>query len=239
MINEPYLERQASNKVFQLQVAHSIGMEVPKTLVSSDPARIVGFVQEQWAAGHEVIYKAVSVVSSAQQSTQLLDRDMLQHLETARHCPTIIQRRAAGLDVRVTVVGSRLFAFEQVPVGEPLGVDGRFDEYRCVKIETPALIREQILRMQAELGLVFGAYDFKRADNGSFMFLEVNPTGQWLWGELGARLQIAEALAAALIDGPLTPRSLTHEPYLREQIPEIDSLVFDLESYSRALHSTS
>ncbi len=31
----------------------------------------------------------------------------------------------------------------------------------------------------AELGLVFGAFDFIETPSGEYVFLEINPTGKW------------------------------------------------------------
>jgi hypothetical protein len=236
VINEPYTERRAANKILQLQVAHSVGLKVPQTLVSNDSRRIRSFVEREWGGGREVIYKTVTLTRSAQQSTQLFDQDAICQLDSARHCPTIFQRRAAGVDVRVTVVGKRLFAFEQDPKGRDSGVDGRFDEFDCVKMEVPEDTCRKVLRMQRDLGLAFGAYDFKKGEDGELVFLEVNPTGQWLWAELQARLRIAEAVAAALIDGPNVARPLMHEPFLQDDVPEVNALEFDIGAYTRALH---
>jgi D-alanine-D-alanine ligase-like ATP-grasp enzyme len=50
------------------------------------------------------------------------------------------------------------------------------------------------------LGLRFGALDFLVRPDGTHVFLEINPNGQWAWIE-----QVAPAIASAIADA-LTER---------------------------------
>jgi glutathione synthase/RimK-type ligase-like ATP-grasp enzyme len=45
------------------------------------------------------------------------------------------------------------------------------------------------------LGLEFGALDFIVTETGVWYFLEVNPSGQWLWIEDLTGLPIADSIA--------------------------------------------
>jgi glutathione synthase/RimK-type ligase-like ATP-grasp enzyme len=49
------------------------------------------------------------------------------------------------------------------------------------------------------LGLTFGAIDLIQKPDGEFVFLEVNPNGQWLWLERMLNLGISQAVAEWLI----------------------------------------
>ena len=51
--------------------------------------------------------------------------------------------------------------------------------------------------MQA-LGLTFGAVDLVETPDHDFVFLEVNPNGQWLWIEDQLQLGITDAIVAWL-----------------------------------------
>jgi hypothetical protein len=63
------------------------------------------------------------------------------------------------------------------------------------------------------LGLHFGAYDFLRTEDGTWHFLEVNATGQWLYVETGASLPIAEAFARLLWDDAADEPGFRLAPY--------------------------
>jgi hypothetical protein len=47
--------------------------------------------------------------------------------------------------------------------------------------------------------LRFGAFDLIEQPNGEFVFLEVNPAGNWLWLEDRVNVPISDRLVAALL----------------------------------------
>lgn len=51
-----------------------------------------------------------------------------------------------------------------------------------------------------KLGLVFGALDFIIKPNGEYIFLEVNPNGQWLWLDDILDLGITESIGNWLMN---------------------------------------
>lgn len=52
------------------------------------------------------------------------------------------------------------------------------------QIELPKIISARCIELVHKLGRQFGAIDLLLTPNGKYMFLEVNPTGQWLWIEV-------------------------------------------------------
>ena len=48
------------------------------------------------------------------------------------------------------------------------------------------------------LGLAFGAIDLVLTPEGQYVFLEINPSGQWLWLEDKLGFPITERIAAWL-----------------------------------------
>jgi hypothetical protein len=48
---------------------------------------------------------------------------------------------------------------------------------------------------------VYGAFDFIVTPKGHYVFLEVNPAGQYMWVEAKTRLPITLALAEVLSNG--------------------------------------
>ena len=50
------------------------------------------------------------------------------------------------------------------------------------------------------LGLEFGALDFVRTPEDRYVFLEVNPNGQWLWLDDSLNLGITAATANWLVE---------------------------------------
>ena len=50
------------------------------------------------------------------------------------------------------------------------------------------------------LGLVYGAIDMRRTADDRYVFLEINPAGQWLFIEQHSRQPITAAVAELLHD---------------------------------------
>ena len=68
------------------------------------------------------------------------------------------------------------------------------------------LVSRRCAAVVRELGLTFGAIDLIRTPEGEYVFLEVNPNGQWAWIENYTGLQIGEAIARQLAGIPAPPR---------------------------------
>ena len=48
------------------------------------------------------------------------------------------------------------------------------------------------------MGLYFGAFDFILDPDGRYVFLEMNPFGQWVWIEQLCTLRIADSLVGLM-----------------------------------------
>ena len=53
--------------------------------------------------------------------------------------------------------------------------------------------------MLKDFGLMFGAFDFIVDQNGDWIFLEINPNGQWLWLEKILGLPISKKIVDYLV----------------------------------------
>lgn len=60
------------------------------------------------------------------------------------------------------------------------------------------------LALTRKLNLQFGAIDFVETPTGEFIFLEINPNGQWAWIEEQTGMPISETIAKQLIDEHLS-----------------------------------
>ena len=82
----------------------------------------------------------------------------------------------------------------------------------------PEGVRFKLLALHTQLGLSFGAYDFIRSHDGRWVFLEVNPSGQWLYVETGAAHRISEALARLLWSGRVSDDDLKGAPFCESEL---------------------
>jgi len=195
LINDPFFEDRANVKPFQLKAASQAGLLIAPTLISNSPESILKFARHQWDAGHQVVYKSVAANQIAGFTQQLNEAD-LEKLSSASHCPTIFQRRVSGIDVRIAVTPSRMFA-----LGEHSSeVDVRRDTNSSYHPYELAPADEKLIRrLHQSLGLAFASYDFKCDSEGRLWFLEVNPSGQWLWLELNGGYPLSAVIASLLM----------------------------------------
>jgi hypothetical protein len=71
---------------------------------------------------------------------------------------------------------------------------------RSEKAQLPAEVARSLNLLMTELGLVFGAVDLICTTGGEYVFLEVNPGGEWGMLERNLGLPISEAIAEALLE---------------------------------------
>jgi glutathione synthase/RimK-type ligase-like ATP-grasp enzyme len=57
------------------------------------------------------------------------------------------------------------------------------------------------------LGLCYGAIDMVLTPDGRYVFLEINPNGQYLWIEEAAGLPISDAICDLLMSGSQMKRA--------------------------------
>lgn len=109
-------------------------------------------------------------------------------------------------DVRLTVVGDKLFAAEihRESVTGELDWRKNHQDLRYQPCDVPAEVAHSVRQLMRSLELTFGALDFAVDDTGSWWFYEINPNGQWLWIERQTELPISVALAELLEGRPCT-----------------------------------
>ena len=61
-------------------------------------------------------------------------------------------------------------------------------------------VEDRLRVMMRRMGLRYGAVDLRRSPEGDYVFLEINPAGQWLFIELATGQPISAALAELLHD---------------------------------------
>ncbi|PTL79432.1 MvdC/MvdD family ATP grasp protein [Vitiosangium sp. GDMCC 1.1324] len=204
----------AGNKPRQLRVAREVGLEVPRTLVTNDAARVRSFFAQ--VHGHMVAKMLTPLTQSMSGGqpfvyTSAIGPEHLEELEEGlRYSPMVFQERIdKARELRVAVVGGRCLVGAINATGSSAGqVDWRRtrpDECQWTPGELPEDVAARLVRLVAALGLVYGAADFIVTPEGRHVFLEVNPGGEWGMLERDLGLPIAAALADALASQGGTP----------------------------------
>ncbi|MBW3654270.1 MAG: hypothetical protein KY433_11980 [Actinobacteria bacterium] len=149
------------------------------------------------------MYKTFLATEEHWRETRVLRDHELELLDSVRLAPVIFQELVPAVaDVRVTVVGDRMFATAITPARGGYEVDYRMDlagaDFRPT--ELPVETEKGIHALMQRLGLVYGAVDLRRTPEGDHVFLEVNPAGEWRFVEERTGQPVTEAMAGLLME---------------------------------------
>ncbi|WP_304617042.1 MvdC/MvdD family ATP grasp protein, partial [Paracoccus sp. (in: a-proteobacteria)] len=105
-INPPVEDEAASRKSWQLRLAGQLGLDPPETLITTCAESARAFLAQHG----DVICKPFAGSLRYWRETRRIGDAELAQLGQLRHAPAILQRRIEGRDLRVTVVGRKIFA---------------------------------------------------------------------------------------------------------------------------------
>jgi glutathione synthase/RimK-type ligase-like ATP-grasp enzyme len=201
-VSPPKAIETAMMKTWQLPAAHHAGLEIPETLVTSDPSEARAFIDR--LGRDRVVCKAFSATESHWRETRRVGAAEYQLLDRVQLAPVIFQELVpAEVDLRVTIVGEEVFAAAIHSQELPYPLDFRLflDTGRGVPMRPAVLpdeVTESLQRLLKAAGLRYGAVDMRRTPDGRHVFLEVNPAGQWRFVEEVTGQPITAAMARLL-----------------------------------------
>ncbi|MDR4495320.1 MAG: RimK family alpha-L-glutamate ligase [Nitrospirales bacterium] len=196
LVVNPYEEASGNrSKPYQQMLIAKLGFNVPKTLVTSHLEQA-----KEWfeACRGRVIYKSISSVRSVVRRLNPEDFSRLEHL---RHCPVQFQEYIPGIDIRVHVVGTRVFA-SQI---ETRSTDYRYpdqESFRTIRaLELPMDLQEKCVTLTEGLGLALAGIDLRKTVDGEYVCFEVNTSPAFPFYERHTGQRIGEALVEMLCRG--------------------------------------
>lgn len=200
-LNAPAAIAQAEDKPGQLVLARALGFDVPETLVTNDPASLASFLEGPQAVAKPLRHALLEGEVEKVIFTSRVDKAIARDARAVAAAPFILQREIAKqVDLRVTVVGERVFAAaihsQETADAEVDWRQGAGANLRHEAVDLPAAIEARCVALVRALGLGFGAIDLVLGRDGRHWFLEINPNGQWAWIES----RTAQPIAAAIVD---------------------------------------
>ena len=199
-VNKPINDAAASHKPWQLMVAQQCGLEIPDTLMTTDPVDARCFWNEH---PDEIIYKQFIALPEAWRETRRLNNEDRDKAEAIRLAPVIFQHYVSAVsDLRVIEIGDELFAASTDVEQQSYPEDVRFNSgVRYVPHALPQSIADQLHALMTTMGLTYGAIDLSLTSDARYVFLEINPAGQFLYIEKATGQPISAALASILAKG--------------------------------------
>lgn len=200
--------RIAANKFKQLQIAASLGMNIPPTLVTNDMSEVRNFYKEQ---DEDIIMKMHHSFAiydeSGQENVVFTNQFTEENLEDdygLQLCPLTFQKKLhKKRELRITVIGDRIFS---AAVDSQKLANAQLDWRKegeallndWYQFPIPKKLEKQILKLMDIYQLNYGALDFIQTEDGKYHFLEINSGGEYMWLDLLFQQEISKAIAEIL-----------------------------------------
>jgi hypothetical protein len=196
-------------KISQLRLAAELGFEVPPTLFTNCPEDFLEFYRQH---NGNIVSKLAGpsafhlMNKGFGRYTEVVSKRDVGYAHSVRYCPMIFQAYVPKrVELRITVVGQQVFAAEiHSQHTNHTRHDWRrydLDETPHFPHELPADVARRCVQLVQNLGLCYGAIDMILTPDGRYVFLEINPSGLYLWIEQRTGLPITDALCDLLIAG--------------------------------------
>ena len=197
----------ANNKLLQLRLASEVGLIIPPTLVTNNPDSAREFFSQVQG---KMVSKLLTAIAHSMERpefflyTSQVKAEDLEEAESLRYCPMVFQAEIPKkLELRIVLVNGQVF----VGTLEASQYNHATLDWRQPGINAgawqhhtlPNLLIQQLQIFMANLGLNFGAFDFILTPEGEYVFLEVNPVGEWGMLERDLDLPISAAIADFLV----------------------------------------
>jgi glutathione synthase/RimK-type ligase-like ATP-grasp enzyme len=218
-VGNPQNLRRAEVKALQYAFAHRAGLATPATLICNDPERAERFVQGLGSAKCAIKPLLAHGMSNEQgfrlPLTTILPEDY--PLESVALAPNIFQPYIEkAYELRCVVMGDRIFcARMNSQTDEVTRMDWRAGNPEHEIFALPEHVQTAIRRLMTSFDINFASMDMIVTPSGEFVFLDLNPNGQWLWLQTELGLPLVESMADLLTtyqsrptqtDGDATPR---------------------------------
>lgn len=206
-LNAPSSIARAEDKALQLALASDVGLRVPNTAITNSFSSAVQLIKDGPTVAKS-FYTGFLDDDTGEVShvmfTARLNEQTMPTSESLKLCPVVFQQEIIkAYDVRVTVVGSKVFAVaidSQVKLETSVdwrhGSDPDLAHYQH---KLPGDVEEKCILIVQRLGLRFAAIDLILDKRGDYWFLESNPNGQWAWIENRTGVPISSTIVDELL----------------------------------------
>ena len=207
-LNNVYDIREAENKIYQLELAKKIGFNIPTAVISNDIMALININND---FNGDLVIKPIKSGNIKYNDkncaifTTELDKNQVNDLNRIEAFPVFAESNIhKKLDLRCIVVGKEVFC---VAIYSQIEEDAKIDWRKSKKIlehkeyKLPANIKKMCIALTQELNLNYSAIDMILDENDEYIFLEINPNGQWAWIENRLSLPISKSIVDLLVKG--------------------------------------
>lgn len=192
----------AENKYYQMSLAKELGLNLPSYLLTNNKADLTIFFEEH----DKIVLKLMNqdFYKIAENNfkgfyVNILEKEDINDFSSVEENPVFLQKYIEKqYEVRYTVVGEEHFVCKiESQKSELSKVDWRRYDLPNTPhsvLLPPSYIKKAVSEMMKKMNLSYGALDFIVTDDDVWYFLEINPSGQYLWIEDLTGLKISDEI---------------------------------------------
>ena len=197
------------NKLIDLLVASEVGLNIPQTIISNRKNDMHNFIENN----KSVITKAINEMFEIETKfhfqsigTKLIDDSFLNRLSKTSF-PTLLQRNIIKLfELRIVFIANKFYAMaifsQKNEISKIDYRDGhKLKTNRNIPFLLPSDISKRLKQLMKKLDLDTGSIDMIVTPEGEYVFLEVNPIGQFGWVSHDCNYYLEEKIANYLQNG--------------------------------------
>lgn len=194
VLTKPSVLRKTENKIFQLLYASKNGWNIPQSYIGNSSDNCIKYENEL-----SIIKPITTGKTYGKNGWEFYQTNVFKGIEKEISLtPVYLQDYIAKqYEVRVSIVGKYVYA---VRIDTKNKIDWRADyqNHKYTQIDCPDDIIKKCYQLMEDFELTFGAFDFIVTPKDEWIFLEVNPNGQWLWLEQSLGLDISKKIVGYL-----------------------------------------
>ena len=199
-------KQRTMNKLEVLSRADRIGLKVPKSYIVSSKQKLEIILKHTQELIVKPMYEGAYEIKDEHMYisyTSLIDHSALPSIP-AHFPPALFQEKISKLyELRVIILKDKCYTIALFTQAMNTSlIDGRKckqEELRMAPYELPDEVSTKLIQLMNEYKLVYGAIDLIVSPNGDYIFLEINPVGQFTaYGQMcnyGLDLKMAELLS--------------------------------------------
>ena len=196
VLSKPGLLSVSENKTNQLLFAIKNHFLIPKSFIGN-----VNDIQKEYSNEKSIINPLTTGKIYTQSNCELYQTSYFKYEnDDIKLTPIYLQKYISKqFEVRITVIDS---CFYSVRIDTLDKLDWRKDykNHKYSLIEIPEKVKKECSKMLLNYNLVFGAFDYIVTPQNDWVFLELNPNGQWLWLEEALNLDISNKIIKYLYE---------------------------------------
>ena len=194
VLTKPSILRKTENKIFQLLYASRNGWKTPQSYIGNNREKCFNYEKTK-----SIIKPLTTGKVYGKKNIEIYQTNLFRGVgDDISFTPVYLQRYIPKqYEVRLTIIGKYIYT---VRIDTQNQIDWRADyqNHKYTQIICPNYIMEKCYKMMTDFELSFGAFDFIVTPQNEWIFLEINPNGQWLWLENKLGLDISKGIVEYL-----------------------------------------